>query len=537
MNIDNKHRYMWLVGTAVAGFLALLSGILLSPVNHYLLAAILVVGAICIYVLQVFSVADRNWLDFRAVFSGVWLGTIGLAALRLAEYQKIWLNKTWFLLALAYLVMQIGVTLGLRLAPAICDRVTAGIRKIKVGKLYLKMNANRLFGICVVTTLIGAACFGINIAIKGFVPAFSDIPNAYMYFYTKFHVFAVAAVAAAPLCYYCIATQPLSLPKKILLGLCIFYLVFAFPILVVSRGVFVVAALGVAVCVYYLHGKKLWVFILSVALIGAGYLFASELRNYTDEQMNIYFQPAQIQLPGVTEATEPPETTNFVDATDSTADSTVGSGTADDSTAPDSTTPDSTAPDSTAPDSTVPDSTVPDSTVPDSTVPNPKPERTFSLSPRMAFVYSYVTACHDNFNEAVANTKDFTWGIRQLMPFNVILRISWISERRAEAEYYQVNPFLNSANILADFYYDFGSWGVALCMLLWAVIFGIVQGVYERSKNIFSLLILGNTMVPVALSFFSMWLSTFSHWLIWGVALLLAAAAYVTLAPSKKKKS
>jgi hypothetical protein len=41
-------------------------------------------------------------------------------------------------------------------------------------------------------------------------------------------------------------------------------------------------------------------------------------------------------------------------------------------------------------------------------------------------------------------------------------------------------------------------------------------------------------MVPVALSFFSMWLSTFSHWLIWGVALLLAVAAYASLAKNKK---
>ena len=504
IKLDDKHNLLWLGGTAVAGFLALLSGILLSSVNHFLLAALLVMSAVCIYFLQVFRVADRNWLDFRAVFSGVWLGTIGLAALRLAEYQKVWLNKTWLLLAVAYLVMQLGVTVGLALAPRFCDKVVATAKKVKVGKLYLKMNPNRLFGICVVSTLIGATCFGINIAIKGFVPAFSDIPNAYMYFYTKFHVFAVAAVAVAPLCYYCIATQPLSLAKKILLGVCIFYLVFAFPILVVSRGVFVVAALGVAVCVYYLHGRKLWVFILSIALIGAGYLFASELRNYTDEQMNIYFQPAQIQMPGVTEpATTEPATTEPATTEPATAEPT----------------------------------TELSSPQTDVTEPNNQTSvTTFSLSPRMAFVYSYVTACHDNFNEAVANTKNFTWGIRQLMPFNVILRSDWIAERRSEAEYYQVNPFLNSANILADFYYDFGSWGVAICMLLWAVIFGIVQGFYDKSKNIFALLILGNTMVPVALSFFSMWLSTFSHWLIWGVALLLAVAAYATILPKQKKK-
>lgn len=494
MMIDGKQRYIWLGGTALAGFLALLSGILLGAEHNFLLAALLVVSAVCIYLLQVAFVADRNWLDFRPVFSGVWLGTIGLAALRLAEYQKVWLSKTWFLLALAYLVMQLGVTLGLRLAPAFCDKVMSGAKKLKVGKLWLKMHPNRLFGICVVTTLIGAACFGINIAIKGFVPAFSDIPNAYMYFYTKFHVFAVAAVAVAPLCYYCIATQPLNWVKKVILGLCIFYLVFAFPILAVSRGVFVVAALGLSVCVFYLHGKKLWVFILCVALIGAGYLFASELRNYTDDQLNAFFQPAQIQLPGVTQATDP--------TTEST-DPSVTTGATGESTS----------------------------------VPDPQlqkePVRTFVLPPKAAFVYGYVTVSHDNFNEAVMHTTKHSMGARQLVPFNVILRSSWVDQKIASVPFRQVTPLLNTINLIGDFFYDFGAWGVGLCMLLWAVIFGIVQGFYERSKNIFALFILGNTMVPVAMCFFSTWMSNFTHWMLWGVVLILALAAYVTVIPKK----
>lgn len=491
---QGKQNAIWLLGTALTGFLALLSGILLSPVNHYLLAALLVLSAVFLYFLQVFFVGNRNWLDFRAVFTGIWLGTIGLAALRLAEYQKVWLNKTWFLLAIAYLIMQLGVTLGLRLAPTIADKVVSCAKKLKVGRFHLKLNPNRLFGICVVTTLIGLSCFCINVAIKGFIPAFSNIFNAYMVFYTKFHVFAVAAVAVAPLCYYCIATQPLGLVKKIILGLCIFYLVFAFPILVVSRGVFVVAALGLAVCVYYIHGKRLWVLVLCVILIGAGYLFSSQLRNYTEAQMNIFFQPAQIQLPGATESTEPSETTGVTDPTD--------------------------------------ESTVPGG---DTSKPQKDPVRTFVLPPKAAFIYSYVTVSHDNFNEAVMHAKEKTWGLRQLVPFNVILRSQWIEEKLANAEFHQVNPFLNTVNLIGNAYYDLRSVGVAIFMALWSVIFGILQGVYDRTKNVFALLVLGNTMAPVALSFFADWVTGFTHWMIWGVALLAAIAAYVTLAPKNKK--
>ena len=50
-----------------------------------------------------------NWLDIRAVFSGVWIGTIGLAAFRLAAYQEEWELKTWVLLSLAYFSFHIGL--------------------------------------------------------------------------------------------------------------------------------------------------------------------------------------------------------------------------------------------------------------------------------------------------------------------------------------------------------------------------------------------------------------------------------------------
>lgn len=482
----DKKTLFWLPATALAGTLALLSGIPLGKTQPFLLAGLLVLCAIALYLMQVFLVADRNWLDLRAVFSGVWLGTIGLAALGLTDYQKVWLPKTWALMATAYLMLQIGITLGLGLGPAVCRWLKAIKDKGRLGRFCLRLHPNRLFGICVVTTLIGLGCFCANVAIKGYIPAFSDIVNAYVHFYTKFHIFAVASVAAAPLCYYCIVTQKLSIFKKIILGVCLFYLVFAFPILVVSRGTFVVAALGVSVCAYYLHGKRLTAFLLCLVIIGAGYMLASELRNYTDAQLQIYFEPKEIELPGSTQ-----KPTDASDATDATDD--------------------------------------------EGNPSDPAPGKTFVLSPKLAFVYSYVTVSHDNFNEAVLHVKEHSLGARQAAPFNVILRSQRISQKAADTPYYQVNEFLNTVNVIGDFYYDFGGWGVAICMLLWSVVFGLIQSLYDRSKNIFALLILGNTMAPVALCFFSAWMSVFSHWLIWGVALLMAFAAYITLIPKEQK--
>lgn len=513
MAVYNKSKYTWLAGTALAGFLVLLSGILLSPINHYFLAALLVMGAVCVYLLQVFFVADRNWLDIRAVFSAVWMGTIGLAALRLAEYQKPWEAKTWVLVALAYFMLQIGASAGIMFGKKWSVKVRQRAGKLKLGRVSFRMNPNRLFAICVITTGIGFACFAANVAIKGFIPCFSDIYNAYTLFYTKFHVFAVAATTVSGLCYYCIKTQPLGIFKKIILFLCIFYLVFAFPIMVVSRGVFVVAAVSLSVTVFYLHRKKLIAFILCLAVILGVYVFTSGLRNYTDEQLDTFFEPAQIQLPNNDKQEQLP--TNDAQEQIPTNDTQEQLPTNDGVT-----------------DTTPPTHTGElIETHPGSEGTEPSQGRTFSLSPKMAFLYSYITVSHDNFNEAVKHTQVYTWGGRQLSPFNVILRSSWIKELAAKGEFFQVNPYLNTINLIGDFYYDFGVPGVVVCMLLWAFIFGLIQSFCTEGGGIFALMTLGNTMTPVALCFFSTWLSVFSHWMMWGTVLLLCLASCIKIEP------
>ncbi len=484
----NKNTFIPAAVTAAIGTLVLAAAAVINPVNHYLSSLVLVVSAVALYFSMVAFVAEGNWLDFRAIFTAAWLGTIGLAVLRLAKYQEPWQGETWLLLILTYAMFQIGVNLGIAFGGRLQEQLAGKLKKLHIGRVQFQMQENRLFLICVITTLIGLGCFLANVAIKGFVPAFSNIFNAYTVFYTRFHVFAVASTAVSGLCYYCIVTQKLALWKKIILGICIVYSVIVFPVLVVSRGVLIVAALSLSTTVFYLHRKKLWIFVLCVALIMGVYLFASELRNYTADQMNVFFEPAEIPLPGQTETTEPSGEESSEPSSEDTTEK-----------------------------------------------PEAKPAgSTFTLSPKMAFLYSYITVSHDNLNEAVKHLENYTYGIRQLEPFNVILRNGWINQKLAEAEYHQVNPYLNTTNLIGDFYYDFGIPGVAVCMLLWAAIFGLMQGWYDRSKGIFSLLLLGNTMVPVMLCFFSTWLSLFSHWLIWGTALMLALAACITPAPKSK---
>ena len=290
----------------------------------------------------------------------------------------------------------------------------------------------------------------INIAIKGFVPAFSNDIFAYVSFYTKFHLFAVAATAVSGLCYFCIKTQPLSIVKKIILGLCILYLTIIFPVLIVSRGVFIISAFSLSTVIFYLNKQKLTFLICSLVVMAGVYLFTSNLRGYTNEYLNNVFQPAQIEISdGINDVLIPENNSEVIDS---------------------------------------------------------KAENIFSLSPKAAFLYGYLTCSHDNFNEAVLNSKNYTFGVRQLKAFNVILRNKRINEILKSSEFYQITPNLTTVNMIGLFYYDFHELGVICCTFIWSLIFGFYRDYIKKIKNIYILLILGYVTSVVALSFFSPWI-------------------------------
>jgi hypothetical protein len=462
----------------VTGSLLLALGAPLTPVNRFAIGIAQILCGFGLYFFAVYFVCDRNWMDIRAVFTGVWLCTIGLAALRLTDYQEQWQTKTWILVSVAYAAFQLGSNLGIHLGSRLYDFGARILRTVKIGSVKLKLNESRLFWCCVITTLVGLVCFLINAAIKGYIPCFSDDTSAYVTFYTKFHVFAVASTAAGGLCYYTLVTQKLPAIRKIILVLCMAYLVVLFPILVLSRGTFVVAALSLTIAIFYLHKRKLIVLTLCLASILGVYILMSDMRGYSDKELDNFFEPSDIVI---------------------------------------------VAPPDTAPPDVGTEDPVP-----------PTDEVTFSLSPKAAFIYTYLTVSHDNFNEAVQNATVFAHGTKQLTPFNVILRSDWINAHNGSVPIYLVREHLNTTNLIGDFYYDFAGCGVGLCMLFWALIFGIMQSFCTHGKGPFALLTLGYAMTPVAYCFFSTWLSTFSQWLFWGVTLLLAIAACITVSPAEK---
>ena len=57
-----------------------------------------------------------------------------------------------------------------------------------------------------------------------------------------------------------------------------------------------VAALSLAVSVFYVHDKKFLPLVICIAAIMLVYIGTSELRNYTGEQLSIMFEPTEVQL-------------------------------------------------------------------------------------------------------------------------------------------------------------------------------------------------------------------------------------------------
>lgn len=476
-------------------------GHILTDVNRMVAGLVLIVIGIIFYLYIVFFVAEKNWLDIRAVFHGVWVVTIGLSAFRLMDYQEKWQAKSWYCVATAYFMFQIGAHLGIAAGKPLFERIQAFCKKCDFKKIDFKANENRYFWICITTTVIGFICFLINAVIKGYVPCFSDNPAAYVEFYTKFHIFAVAATGVSGFCYYCIVTQNLSKLKKVLLGICILYVTFLFPILVVSRGTFVVSALSLAVSVFYLHKKKFVVLVTCLAIIFGVYYGATLLRNYTDAQLEFFLEPSTIQIkPNDTSSKDK----NSSEKTESNNDKDKDK----------------------------------DKDKVDEEYEQPQLEYdedlSFKLPPKFAFIYSYLTVSHDNFNEAVQNTDEHTYGLHQLAPFNSVLRSDWVDKKLSEADYYLVRPHLNTINLIGFFYYDFNIFGVAFLMLLWSFVFGVMQKMIEFSKTPFILFAFGNSMVPVTLCFFSAWLSVFSQWMLWGVVLIFAVASTMRFKKASK---
>ena len=478
----NKSRLQGLAAALLAGgwFIA---AALIPEGFHYVRAGGFLLLAVALYAYLGFGCGEKNAISLKALFSGMWLGTIGLADLKLLGYQKPWALETWLVLGGAFLAFHLGFyvmeSLGIQPLERLKDRQT--------GRLSFRMEESRLFPVCVVTTLIGLGCFTINILIRGYIPFFvTDEMMAYYDFYTRFNIFTVASTAGAGLCYYTLKTQKLSRPKQVFLVLAILYEVVAMPLLSVSRGTMMIAILTLTAAIVMLSRHKLPVFLVCMAVAFGLYEVGSAARHLSNEYLDYVFQPKVLNVPAESEAS-PPESALPEEPSQAAP--------AEPSTSAPAEAPEQ-APAETAPQG-------------------------ISLSPRAAFLYGYLTVSHDNFNEAVTRHTGYTYGLRQLQAFTVVLRFPGLKEKLESLEFYQVGESLNTGNLITDAYYDFGPLGCCVFLFLWACVFSVIEQYARRSGGPCAMIALGVAMIPVVLCFFESWTSYFTFWLLWGTDLLL----------------
>lgn len=469
---------------AVLSAFVLVVGMLTAPVNQFASGALIIIGAISVYFFAVNKISEKNYLSFVPLFTVVWISTIGLAKLKLLQYQKDWEIRTWICLILATLCFQFGIPLGHKVGQKILEFIESK-KDIEIGRLQFEFKKNRVFWICFCITLIAVALFVWNIFIKGYVPFFSTRFNAYIRFYTKRMIFVTAACAVSPIAYWCIKKCELSLWKKICMYFCIAINTFIIPILQVNRGVFIVASLMLTASVFFLNGKRFWVMLLCLVVTFGFYEVGSMARNYSNEYLLSVFEPTEFDP-------------SF--GKDDPDDSDIGA-----------------------------DSGMDEDQLSNSVTSN------FRLPAKVSFLYGYFTVSHDNFNEAVANASEYTYGVRQLAPFNVILRSEKISKYIKNAENHFVKPNLNTANLISSAYYDFREFGIAFLVIIWATILGAIEITYLKKKGVFALAALGNCLTPVVLCFFAPWFENFTMWMLWGTILLIMLFSSVSILPKNKK--
>lgn len=470
---QNSLRLDLYIGIAVV--LVYYVAFLTSRQNGLVSMAILLIASITLYFLYAFR-DTVNLLDFKAVFTGVWMLTIGLAQLKLLQYQVDWSSLTWFTLAAAHVVFLLANQLSSVFYDPMQKKLGGFLAKHRFGQHKFIVKNERLFWISVIASTVGLLSFAINVLIKGYIPFFAigSSSSAYYDFYTRFQIFYVASLASVGLSYYCIKTLALSKTKRLLLWTNIILLNFVLPILLVQRGTFLNSMLIFTAVVYLLGNRKLKHLLICLVLLVSIYFLGSYLRGFSNTQLAFLFQPKEIT------ACKDPKSTECIDPEEI-----------------------------------------------------PLEGKDYIIPPSAAFLYSYLTVSHDNFNSVVVNMKENTYGLWQVRPFNVVLRNSKLDHLIEQAEddsvKLQVLPHLNSFNLITTAYLDFGLLGVLFFMFLWSFAFGVIENFRRRTGGIFSMISYGICLIPIALGFFLPWMSDFVPWLYLGTTFLMYLASTFSL--------
>ncbi len=402
-----------------------------------------------------FTYKSKNLLNFQAVFSLAWLGTIGMAMLRLLNYQIKWSNKSLLAFYLTYIIFMIGLLTGGYIYQKLQNHKIFNFLNKEHKFIEYHFQSQRIFAVAMVSAIIGILCFIITVKIKGFIPIFSTSITAYRDFYTKFVVFEVATIASCGLAYYGIKKVKLTLIKKILLFLSILFLM-SIPVLSVSRGVIICVCVMFAVPAYFFSKRRAFA-LICVIIIGLGsFVLTTQKRNLSDETLDSIYDPKEVVIETKPEAEA--ETENL----------------------------------------------------PKTIQLSPKMAFVYGYFTIGLDNIAYNIDHFNSFSKGLYQLAPFNVILRNTYIENKLNDL-YIKIK-------QVPGGLNTYSLIGPAYFDFGMYGIIVMTLIWSVAFGIIEAFFLKHKGACSALVYGITLIPIALCFFDGWMSIFTTWMWWGTS-------------------
>lgn len=127
--------------------------------------------------------------------------------------------------------------------------------------------------------------------------------------------------------------------------------------------------------------------------------------------------------------------------------------------------------------------------------------------------YTYITMGYYNFDNMVSQISHYSFGLKQLNPFIILLHLNEIKLEVANLPNYFIQNELNLYGYLGDAYYDFGILGVVLSGIISGWIYSFFEKFYFYSQRSYALVLYAIAIHHCILFFFTSWLSNFQYFI------------------------
>jgi len=390
---------------------------------------------------------EKNLFSFSGLICAGFLGPLGLALLRLSAYQIPWLPATW----LCFWLAPVCFLLGRKCAPGFLNWLDLRwpgrvlIERAERRPRLLFFFGLGVFALALITMLIKWQA-------GGFLPFFADRAGAYLEFMLGKGHSAPAGLSSmyllpelynlflrrGPFALYQLWLAPSIMmiyglkanrPMKVVCG-AVGLAGVLITMLILSRDIYIMTMVCLTVTAYFcLSRKKLIAVLVLFAFTLAGYYVMSNARGLSNAQLKSIFEI------GETKTSRPGRARTYVRKA--------------------------------------------------------KPDIAKNLPSVVVWSYSYFTCALDNFDYLVEVNDRFYYGLAQIRPLLVVLRMKetyYVSEAISNNPAYNISPAINIHSFLKEPYVDFGVPGVAFSLFFWGLVCGAVEAFFLRFRGRLSLL-------------------------------------------------